>query len=103
FYEGGLARFDGDRFEVLGRDNGLPNVIFTDVHIDGKGRLWASSAAAGLFRLDDTGSRKPSFTRVTTADGLTSNNIRTITDDRFGRIYVGTASGVDRLTPDTGR
>jgi len=103
FYEGGLARFDGERFEFFGKDYGLPEGVFSDLHIDAKGRLWIGSALSGLIRVDDTSAKKPSFVYFSTDNGLTSNNVRTITEDRFGRIYVGTASGVDRLSPDTGR
>ena len=39
----------------------------------------------------------------TTAQGLSSNDLQVITDDRDGRIYVGGAHGIDRLEPATGR
>jgi signal transduction histidine kinase/ligand-binding sensor domain-containing protein len=103
FYEGGVARFDGTKFSFYGLDQGFPtgsNV--TDLHIDVRGRLWISSAAGGLFRVDDLSAANPEFKQFSTADGLISNNVRTITEDHFGRIYIGTARGVDRLSPDTG-
>jgi signal transduction histidine kinase/ligand-binding sensor domain-containing protein len=103
FYEGGIAKFDGERFEFFGKNNGLPNGVITDLHLDEKGRLWIGSAISGLLRIDDTSAKTPSFVYLSTANGLTSNNVRTITEDRFGRIYIGTASGVDRISPDTGR
>jgi len=34
--------------------------------------------------------------------GTVSNNIRTLTEDRFGRLYLGTARGIDRYTPENG-
>ncbi len=101
FYEGGLARFDGERFETF--TEGLPQGLLSDLHIDGRGRMWIASNRGGLLRLDDTSAKHPSFVYLTTRDGLSSNNIRTITEDRFGRIYIGTARGVDRLSPETGR
>jgi len=104
FYEGGVARFDGTRFTFYGLAYGIPTGSnITDLHIDTKGRLWISSSAGGVLRVDDTSAENPQFAQVTTADGLTSNNVRTITEDHFGRIYLGTARGVDRLSPDTGR
>ena len=105
FYEGtsGVARFDGDRFEFFGEDFGLPKGVITDLHIDAKGRLWMASSIGGLIRIDDPSAEVPTFHYMTTHDGLTSNNVRTVTEDRFGRIYIGTASGVDRISPDTGR
>jgi hypothetical protein len=35
--------------------------------------------------------------------GLSSDAAHSITEDRWGRIYVATSMGVDRLDPDTGR
>src|SRR5262249_53001832 len=37
-----------------------------------------------------------------TAEGLSSNHIWCMTEDQFGRMYLGTGSGVDRLDPATG-
>ncbi len=103
FYEGGIARFDGERFRVYGRNDGLPvDGLITDLHIDTKGRLWLTSAAGGLIRVDDASAEKLEFHQITTENGLSSNNVRTITEDRFGRLYLGSARGVDRYSPDTG-
>ena len=101
FYDGGLARFDGEKFDVF--DEGLPTGLLSDLQLDKKGHLWVGSALGGLIRIDDTSVKKPTFVYITTADGLTSNNVRTITEDHFGRIYIGTARGVDRISPETGR
>ena len=103
FYEGGVARFNGERFEYFGENEGLPVGLLSDLHKDKKGRLWISSTLGGLIRIDDTSAKKPQFVYLTTADGLRSNNIRTITEDNFGRIYAGSARGVDRISPDTGK
>lgn len=103
FYEGGFARFDGERFEVLSDREGFPaRGVISDLLIDAKNRLWLSSSNTGLFRIDDISAKNPVYVSITTENGLSSNNIRTLTEDSFGRIYAGTASGIDRLSPDTG-
>lgn len=102
FYNGGLARFNGERFEYWGEESGFPNAVLPDLFLDKKGRLWIASAIGGLFRVDDTSAKTPSFVHLTTADGLSSNNIRTITGDNLGRIYLGSVRGIDRISPDTG-
>jgi signal transduction histidine kinase len=56
-----------------------------------------------LSRLDNPTTDRPRFVTYTTADGLSSNEVWSITEDRWGRIYLGTARGVDRLDPVTGR
>ena len=103
FYEGELARYKDGRFTLFKKTDGLPGGVITDLHIDRAGRLWISSSLEGLYRLDDTNAEHPKFTSYTTDDGLSSNNIRTITEDLFGNIYAGTVRGVDRLSPATGR
>ena len=99
---GGLARYRDGRFAVLtGRDGAPPGGII-DLHLDRSGRLWIASSRSGLSRLDDTAAERPVFKNYTIADGLASNNVRCITEDLSGNIYVGTARGINRLSPETG-
>ncbi len=104
-FEGGVLRYDGEIFHELKYDpNLLPATsVITDIHFDLHGRLWITSASAGAIQVNNPGSGNPNFIRHTNTTGLSSNNVRTVTEDRFGRIYFGTARGVDRLSPDTGR
>lgn len=101
FYEGGIARYSNGRFTAF--DKGLSDGLIGDLHVDRAGRLWLASGISGLFRIDDTAAETPQLIRFTTAGGLSSNSVRTITEDRFGRIYAGTVRGVDRISPDTNR
>jgi len=100
FYEGGLARFANNRFELFGATDGLPSGAIVDLHRDRQGRLWLASTRDGLSRIDDPGATKPTFTPFTTQQGLSSNNLRTITEDRLGNLYIGSVRGVDRISPD---
>jgi ligand-binding sensor domain-containing protein/signal transduction histidine kinase len=99
FKEGGLIR---------GRWSGFAEVTYLTtkpiqaLHFDGAGRLWVSSPDNGVTRVDGPDSDHPRFRSYGTVDGLSSNHVWCITEDRFGRIYVGTGSGVDRLDPPTG-
>ena len=101
FYEGGLARFANNRFEVVGADIGLHAGIICDLHVDKKGRLWIATALDGVRRVDDPGAATPTFVPVTTSSGLSSNNTRTITEDQNGDIYFGTVRGVDHWSEHT--
>lgn len=103
FGQGGLARFRDGRFTRLEEKDGVPAGTITNLFTDSKGRLWIASSTSGLTRVDDPAAEHPVFRRYTIADGLTSDNIRCITEDLFGNIYVGTVRGVNRLSPDTGR
>ncbi|MFZ1699286.1 MAG: triple tyrosine motif-containing protein [Pyrinomonadaceae bacterium] len=104
FYEGSIARFDGERFDVFTPERGFPGKgATTDLHVDGRGRLWISASGNGVFRIDDTRAAQPTYVWFSVASGLTSNNVRTLTEDKFGRIYAGSVSGVDRIAPDSGQ
>jgi len=54
------------------------------------------------MRLDHPEADRPAFRRYTTANGLSSDVILSLTEDLSGRIYVGNGSGVDRLDAATG-
>jgi signal transduction histidine kinase/ligand-binding sensor domain-containing protein len=103
FYEGGLVRFAHNRFTEFTTRDGLPFGLVTDLHVDTQGRLWMTSTNGGVARIDNPGAEKPSFVSLTTDNGLSSNNARTITEDHFGNIYVGTVRGIDQISPDTTR
>lgn len=103
FYNGNAARYTNGRFTNFTVKDGLPAGFITALHIDQKDRLWIASSLGGLARVDDTNAAQPSFVYYTVENGLSSNNIRSITEDAQGRIYIGTARSVDRITPDTGQ
>ena len=103
FYEGGLVRFANDRFTQFTTKDGLPFGLITDLLIDRQGRLWMTSTHGGVSRIDDPNAAKPTFVSLNTEQGLSSNNARTITEDKSGNIYIGTVRGVDQISPDTTR
>ncbi|WP_380784758.1 triple tyrosine motif-containing protein [Sphingomonas sp. R86521] len=77
----------------------------TTIRFDGKGRLWGTTPAEGLFRMDaphDPGSanrRAVSQSRkwFTDADGMTSDQARSLFVDREGNVWAGTELGLDML------
>lgn len=101
FYEGGLVRYSGGRFTEI--KDGLPEGLITALHFDKKGRLWLATASNGVSRIDDSSAGRLQFVSYKTENNLSSNNARSITEDDFGQIYVGTARGVDRISPDGGQ
>jgi ligand-binding sensor domain-containing protein/signal transduction histidine kinase len=103
FYQGGLARYRDGRFRVLGRQDGIPEGMVTALLVDAGGSLWISTNQNGMCRIDRPSMDRPAVRTYSTRDGLASNNIRALVQDRLGRIYAGTARGVDRLDPATGR
>jgi len=100
---GGIARYAAGRFAVFGAAAGVPRGSIRAFHTDRRGRLWIASAEGGVGRIDDPTEDSPHVATVTTADGLASNDIWSFTEDQWGRIYVGTGKGLDRIDPATGR
>ncbi|HRH40317.1 MAG TPA: two-component regulator propeller domain-containing protein [Pyrinomonadaceae bacterium] len=98
-----LIRFSKGEFRVFNQTEGSPAGWIWDLFLDSRGRLWIASTKNGLWRLDDPNSESFGFIKYTVANGLTSNAVTSVTEDAFGRIYVGSWRGVDRLNPDTGQ
>jgi ligand-binding sensor domain-containing protein/signal transduction histidine kinase len=103
-FDGQLARYRADgTFELFTSRNGLPPGNIREIFQDHAGRLWLASAQGGLIRVDEPGARVPRFDTYTVTQGLSSNAMEVITEDRSGGIYVGGGRGLDRLDPSTGR
>jgi signal transduction histidine kinase/ligand-binding sensor domain-containing protein len=99
FKEGGLVRGQSSGFAELPY---MTSEAIQALHFDGAGRLWIGSVEKGVTRVDEPASDRPRFQSYGVANGLSSNHVWSMTEDRFGRIYLGTGSGVDRLDPTTG-
>src|SRR5687767_14352132 len=56
---------------------------------DKAGNLWFGSTQNGLYKYDGK-----SFTQFLVANGLNSNNIFSILEDKEGKIWIGTEAGV---------
>jgi len=97
-----LARYRNGRFEFFTEADGLPVGDISDLYVDRSSRLWIASSDGGLGRIDDPGAPHPHIVTISTAQGLSGNAVQCITEDLWGRIYVTTGHGVDRLDPDGG-
>jgi ligand-binding sensor domain-containing protein/signal transduction histidine kinase len=98
-----LIRFSRGEFRVFTQAEGAPAGWILDLFTDSRGRLWIASTEDGLLRLDDSKSDRLEFVKYTPESGLTSVATTSVTEDEFGRIYVGTWRGIDRLNPETGQ
>ena len=89
---GGLARFDGRRFEPV-RDAGAPTEGISAMAEDAQGTLWIGTAGNGLVRLRDG-----RYDVLTREQGLPSNWIMALHIDRDGSLWIGTSGeGLARL------
>ena len=103
FYTGGVARWRDRGFDFFDHDDGVPRGMVNCLLLDRRGRLWIGANADGLAATDDPAADEPVWHRWTSTDGLTSEAIFSLAEDRFGRIYAGSLKGIDRLDPETGR
>jgi signal transduction histidine kinase/streptogramin lyase len=88
---GGLVRYDGVRFTVFNRSNspGITGNRFTTLHEDAQGALWVGTETGHLMRFADG-----RFTTYTKENGLPDAEIRAVTDDDEGRLWVFSSAGL---------
>ena len=98
-----LLRYRAGQFRIFTAADGLPDGWIRDLYVDRAGRLWIANSKNGLLRLDDVNAEQANFVRYSTNDGLSSAGANCLTEDAFGRIYIGGGRGVDRLNPATGQ
>jgi signal transduction histidine kinase/ligand-binding sensor domain-containing protein/CheY-like chemotaxis protein len=92
--EEGLVRFDGARFTVFDRKNTpeLRSNNISSLSQDGAGTLWIGTKGGGVSRRDSG-----RFTTLTTADGLSNDQVWSLLHARDGAMWIGTAGGLDCL------
>jgi ligand-binding sensor domain-containing protein/signal transduction histidine kinase len=94
---GGLLRFDGARFVLYNRENTpafADNNIFC-LMVSRDNTLWIGTEGGGLIRYRDG-----AFRAFSMADGLTNSFVRTVHQDHTGQIWIGTDSGLFRISGD---
>ena len=97
FYDGGLARYHDGSFQMFRQSDGVPGGQIRALYLDHADRLWIATDSGGVASVNDPQSDHPRFVIYTIADGLSSNSVSCITEDLLGRMYFGTARGLDRF------
>jgi ligand-binding sensor domain-containing protein len=92
--EEGLARFDGVRFTIHGRDpvSGLPQDSVKALLAARDGSLWVGTNGGGVVRIT-----RGQFTAYDRARGLAGNAISALAEDLDGQIWIGTNDGLCRF------
>ena len=98
----GLARYDGNRFEVLKSDEdnlaSISNNWIWTLLTDRAGRLWVGTNEGGLNLWEP---QTKSFRRYMNLEmdstSISNNRVRSLMEDKDGRIWVGTESGINVL------
>ncbi|MBR2528873.1 MAG: SpoIIE family protein phosphatase [Blautia sp.] len=89
----GLIRYDGNTFERMDSSLGIPSV--TSLYADSKNRLWIGTNDSGVIMME-----RDHLQKWDKLNGVTVANIRAITEDEHGMMYVATTSGIAMIHPD---
>lgn len=92
-----LVKFDGFEFQNLNKYSNpeLNFISARSIFEDSKGFLWVGSNDEGIQKFS-----RNSAEHISTENGLPNNSVRSFIEDRFGNVWVGTASGVVYITPE---
>jgi ligand-binding sensor domain-containing protein len=110
----GLNRFDykKDRFTPFFHDSlgeySLSDNWINVVYCDRQGMIWIGTSRGGLHRLDTSNTDgQYKFihyqNNLTDALSISSNDIRSIIEDTRGRLWIGTADGLNLMEPKNGK
>ncbi len=100
FRDGGIARYEGGRFQMLTEANGLPRGGIGNAIADPAGRLWCSSTRHGVYRIDDLNAQRLQPVIVARPSELPGGVLLRVAADLFGNIYAITPQGVLRFEND---
>jgi PAS domain S-box-containing protein len=92
-YGGGLAHLQNDKIETYTATNSkLSHDAVVSIYRSRDGDLWVGTIGGGLNRF-----RGGQFTVYRTENGLVHNDVRFITEDRAGALWIGTVGGLSRF------
>ena len=90
--DNGLLRLEGDRFVRMDGSGGIPALAVHAIYPDREGDLWVGGSK--LVRL-----RGKEVTIYTFRGEASQNRVKSIVQTRDGSVWVGTVSGLYRMTP----
>jgi ligand-binding sensor domain-containing protein len=93
----GVFRYDGKSFTNLASKLGARR--FWDVLEDRHGNLWFTTTDSGVYRYSTSGlpAGQAAIQQFTTREGLASNGVGTVYEDKAGMIWFATGGGLSRF------
>jgi signal transduction histidine kinase/CheY-like chemotaxis protein/streptogramin lyase len=95
----GLARWNGQHWEVFGTDDGLPKVGVSSLIVDQDGTVWMGTYGRGLLHWNS----RDAVENWTAAQGLSGSLIWSITRARGGSVWVAEDWGGSVIAPSQDR
>ncbi len=101
----GLGRIRDGTLMVFDRLEGIPESPINPrcLFQDSRGWLWVGTRFKGVSVTREPSAPRPRFVNYSSANGLESDVVWSITEDETGLIYLGTAKGLAQLDPTSGR
>src|SRR5215471_16468271 len=95
-----MGRIRDGRYSPVEPTVGLPETDPRAFFIDSRGWLWIGLRYNGVSVTREPMADNPTFLNYSHENGqLSSNAVRSITEDRAGRVYFGSDRGLDRFDP----
>jgi ligand-binding sensor domain-containing protein/signal transduction histidine kinase len=88
----GVSRLHGNHFETDGATEALKNEKVWAIHEDSDGGLWFGTRTGGLYRW-----RSGKLTHYTATQGLASNGIYELLEDRKGALWISGPNGISAV------
>ena len=101
----GIIKFDPETetTELIDKSSGFASNVMVASYCSHDGALWFGSYNGGLIEIDPNG-RIRNYLVTGADDGLLNNNVWSVTEDKWGDIWIGTlGNGVQRLNRKTGK
>lgn len=78
------------------------NSSITTLYEDSKGNIWIGTRTRGVYKLNPVTRKIINWNRTidSLSTSLSSQSVRTITEDSFGSIIIGTYFGMNKFNPD---
>jgi hypothetical protein len=100
-YGDGVSRFSGNTFTNFTQQGGLGDNFVSAIAEDRTGKLWfGTNGGVSCYDVSvQAGSHMPgvkSFTAFTISKDLSFHNVRCITEDKAGNIWIGSQEGLSR-------
>jgi len=91
----GVAVFKNNHFKILRGNHALNTSSINNIFCDKSNNIWFGTATKGIIKYD-----RQQFIQYTTNNGLSHNNVITITQDAEEKIWVGCQEGVCSISGD---
>ncbi len=98
-----IARLQNGEVQFFKETDGLPTTKSRAFYLDSRGWLWIALYRKGVAVVKDPTAEQPQFINYSTADGLASDLVWSISEDNAGRLYFATGRGLDQFDVTSGR